>query len=74
MDETDLGNRGLYHATNRFTSIDRFCEKYPWQSPYVFAANNPVNYVDVNGDSIWVEINTTTTNPDGTSNSSTQRY
>lgn len=30
----------------------RFCEKFPWQSPYVHAGNNPVNYVDVNGDSI----------------------
>ena len=25
---------------------------YPWQSPYVHAANNPVRYVDVRGDSI----------------------
>ena len=54
LDVTDLGNRGLYHATNRFTTMDRFAEKYPWQSPYVFAGNNPVNYVDVNGDSIRV--------------------
>ncbi|VBB44335.1 hypothetical protein TRIP_D250064 [uncultured Paludibacter sp.] len=53
MDETDLGNRGLYHATDRFTSIDRFCEKYPWQSPYVFAANNPILNVDIRGDSAW---------------------
>jgi len=52
LDVTDLGNRGVYHAINRFTTIDRFAEKYPWQSPYVHAGNNPVNYVDVNGDSI----------------------
>lgn len=56
-DVTDLGNRGVFHATNRFTSIDRFAEKFPWQSPYVFAGNNPVNYVDVNGDSIWINYN-----------------
>jgi RHS repeat-associated protein len=49
-DVTDLGNRGVHHATNRFTTMDRFCEKFPWQSPYVHAGNNPVNYVDVNGD------------------------
>ncbi|NLI71924.1 MAG: hypothetical protein GX361_04245 [Bacteroidales bacterium] len=42
--------RGLYHAISRFTTIDRFAEKYPWQSPYVHAGNNSVNYVDVNGD------------------------
>ena len=51
-DVTDLGNRGVYHAINRFTSMDRFAEKYPWQSPYVHAGNNPVNFVDVNGDAI----------------------
>ncbi len=54
LDVTDLGNRGLYHAINRFTSIDRFAEKYPWQSPYVHAGNNPVKYVDIKGDSIAV--------------------
>ena len=51
-DVTDLGNRGLYHAINRFTSMDRFAEKYPWQSPYVHAGNNPVKFVDANGDAI----------------------
>jgi RHS repeat-associated protein len=55
LDVTDLGNRGVHNATNRFTSIDRFAEKFPCQSPYVHAGNNPVNYVDVNGDSISVE-------------------
>ena len=49
-DVTDLGNRGVYHAINRFTTMDRFAEKYPWQSPYVHAGNNPVNFVDVGGD------------------------
>ncbi|MEA4974256.1 MAG: hypothetical protein VB046_00805, partial [Paludibacter sp.] len=56
-DVTDLGNRGIHHATNRFTTMDRFCEKFPWQSPYVHAGNNPVNYVDVNGDSIMLTGN-----------------
>jgi hypothetical protein len=39
LDVTDLGNRGVYHAINRFTTIDRFAEKYPSQSPYVHAGN-----------------------------------
>lgn len=51
LDVTDLGNRGLHHAKNRFDTMDRFCEKFPWQSPYCFAANNPVNNIDVLGDS-----------------------
>jgi hypothetical protein len=58
-DVTDLGNRVDYNAINRFTSMDRFCEKFPWQSPYVVANNNPVRYVDVNGDSIMVTVNDT---------------
>jgi RHS repeat-associated protein len=52
LNVTDHGNRGLYHTINRYTVIDRFAEKFPWQSPYVHAGNNPVNYIDVNGDSI----------------------
>jgi len=51
-DVTDLGWRGVFHAINRFTSIDRFAEKFPWQSPYVHANNNPVRYMDVGGDSV----------------------
>ena len=53
-DCTDLGNRVDYHATNRTPTMDRFCDKFPWQSPYCISANNPVNYIDVNGDSINV--------------------
>jgi hypothetical protein len=34
--------------------MDRFAEKFPWQSPYVHAGNNPVNFVDVNGDSLTI--------------------
>ena len=57
LDVTDLGNRGLYHAINRFTTMDRFAEKYPWQSPYVFAGNNPILNIDIQGDSAWQIIN-----------------
>jgi len=51
VDVTNLGSRGLHNAKGRFDTMDRFAEKYPWQSPYVFAGNNPVSHVDVNGDS-----------------------
>ena len=30
----------------RFTAMDPLCEQTPWQSPYVYAANNPVCNVD----------------------------
>jgi hypothetical protein len=53
-DVSDHGNRGLYNAINRYTTIDRFAEKFPWQSPYVHAGNNPIRFVDARGDSIMV--------------------
>jgi len=37
--------------------MDRFAEKYPWQSPYVFAGNNPILNIDIQGDSAWQIIN-----------------
>ncbi|HCC70833.1 MAG TPA: hypothetical protein DEQ09_06750 [Bacteroidales bacterium] len=38
----------------RFHSQDRFAEKYLHFTPYQYAANNPVLFIDVNGDSIDV--------------------
>lgn len=32
---------------------DRFAEKYYPISPYAFCAGNPINNIDINGDSIW---------------------
>ncbi|MCW5912954.1 MAG: hypothetical protein KIT62_17925, partial [Cyclobacteriaceae bacterium] len=37
-----------------FPTIDRFSEKYSSMSPYQYTAGNPVKYVDINGDSVWV--------------------
>ena len=41
-------------ALGRFMKTDRFSEKYVSLSPYQYGANNPVNNIDVNGDSITV--------------------
>jgi hypothetical protein len=38
----------------RFMTQDRFAEKYHSMSPYQYAANNPIRFIDVNGDSINV--------------------
>lgn len=49
----DYGARQYAPALGRFTTVDRFAEKYPALSTYQYGANNPVNCIDVNGDSIW---------------------
>ena len=41
-------------AVGRFFTQDRFAEKYYPMTPYQYAANNPLLYVDVNGDSLIV--------------------
>ena len=42
-------------APKRFLSVDRFTDKSPHLTPYQYTANNPINFIDVNGDSIWIE-------------------
>ena len=48
-DVYDLGFRTYYPAIGRFTSIDPLAEGFLGQSPYVYAANNPVRYIDFLG-------------------------
>ncbi|WP_163223412.1 RHS repeat domain-containing protein [Bacteroides sp. 214] len=50
----DYGNRMMAPDLPILTTPDRFAEKYYSKSPYVYVANNPVKYVDVNGDSIAI--------------------
>ncbi|WP_455949620.1 M91 family zinc metallopeptidase [Odoribacter laneus] len=38
----------------RWLTSDRFAEKYYSHSPYSYAVGNPVQYIDINGDSIWI--------------------
>jgi len=48
----DYGARWYDGAIGRFTTTDRFAEKYYPLSPYGYAAGNPVLFIDINGDSI----------------------
>ena len=53
----DYGARHYDAALGRFTTNDRFAEKYYSMSPYQYGANSPVGNIDVNGDSIIIKPN-----------------
>ncbi len=52
----DYGARWYMPDLGRFPSIDRFAEKYGYQSPFAYAGNSPINFIDVNGDSIGINL------------------
>ena len=60
----DLGARNLDHALGRFMNVDPRAEDYNFQSVYAFANNNPVLFVDINGEGVDSTI--VTENEDGT--------
>lgn len=53
----DYGARHYDPALGRFHTNDRFAEEYYSMSPYQYGANNPVNRIDINGDTIVVNPN-----------------
>ena len=50
----DFGARQYDAPRGQFTNPDRFREKYYALNPYSFSANNPINIIDINGDSLWI--------------------
>jgi len=53
LDTYDYGARGYYAAMGRFTTVDPIAERMPWNSPYVYCSNNPVNKIDPDGRLEW---------------------
>jgi RHS repeat-associated protein len=71
----DYGARWYDAGVGRFNTVDRFAPKYASLNPYQYGANNPIKYIDVNGDSLRINTgggnyayynNGALTNQDGT--------
>lgn len=58
-----FGARIFSSRIGTFFSIDRKFAAYPWQSPYCFAANNPISLIDRNGDGPELNLSTLLANP-----------
>lgn len=50
----DYGARMYDPALGRFYKLDRYSSDYMMLSPYNYTANNPINFVDYNGDYIII--------------------
>jgi RHS repeat-associated protein len=45
----DFGARMYDPRTGRFPSLDPLMNRFPWQSPFVFAGNDPIGFIDFEG-------------------------
>ncbi len=52
LDWYDLGSRNYDASLGRFFNMDPLAENYSFQSVYAFASNNPISFVDINGEGV----------------------
>jgi RHS repeat-associated protein len=50
----DYGARNDDPALGRFFNIDRYSEVYSSHTPYHYTMNNPIYFVDINGDCVTI--------------------
>lgn len=55
----DYGARNYMPDLGRYFNMDKFSEAYVDLNPYQYTANNPVKFIDVNGDYIYIWDNNT---------------
>ncbi len=53
------GARYMDPKTSIWLSVDRFADKYPSMTPYNAFGNNPIRFIDLNGDSLDIANNAT---------------
>jgi RHS repeat-associated protein len=54
LNRINFGARTYNPTIGRFDKVDRYSEKYTSLSTFHYAANNPINIIDINGDSLVV--------------------
>ncbi|MBN2520152.1 MAG: hypothetical protein JXB17_06590 [Bacteroidales bacterium] len=56
VNKDSIQDVGMYEMdmTTRFLTIDPLAEKYVQLNPYGYCANNPILFIDPNGEEIWI--------------------
>ena len=52
----DFGDRMYNSRLGRFQTLDKYSRKYPSETNYGFASNNPISGIDINGDSTYLVL------------------